>query len=33
MASVGENPLNGIADILNVANKFGDVVGESGNGQ
>lgn len=31
--SVGENPLNSIADVLNVDNKFRDVVGESGNGQ
>lgn len=31
--SVGENPPNSIADVLNVNNKFGDVVGESGNCQ
>lgn len=31
--SVGENPLNSVADVLNVDNKFGDVVGENGNGQ
>lgn len=31
--SVGDNPLNSIADVLNVDNKFGDVVGENGNGQ